>query len=153
MFVGELRHFPRGDAAPVLVVQASALEERPEDGPADAPEVRRAFQDVLDLRALRTVERREAEARKKVADRDPDDRVRRDDRLLRRQHVRAALQQRRRQPRGHVGWMRLVGQRRAAGDGPRRVAEQNRDLVLLGDDLSVEVGNRRRRARERGRRP
>ena len=56
---------------------------------------------------------------KKSADRDADQRVGRHDVLLRRQDVRAALEQRRRQPGRDVRWTRLLGRdRRRARSHP-----------------------------------
>src|SRR5881296_1642516 len=140
---------PRGRGGPIAREQPSTLEERTRERAADRPHVAGALDDVLELAALAPVQTGETEAREEVRHGDADVGVRRHDRLLRLLDVRPPLEQLGRQTDGHLRGRRLAIERLAAHDVAGRPSEQDRELVLLGDDLALELRDARARLGER----
>src|SRR5205807_854847 len=141
-----------GRAHSIVREQAASLEDRPRDRAADGPDVAGTLYHVLELAALAAVEGREAETGEEARQRHTDLGVRGDERLLRLLDVRPSLEKLRRQPDRHFGRGDLAIELEAADDFAWRPSEERRELILLGDDLALELGDVRARLSERRRR-
>src|SRR5438309_484103 len=140
---------PGGRARSIAREKPSTLEERARERARDGPHVAGALHDVLELAALAAVQAAETKAREEVRHRDADIGVCRYQRLLRLLDVGAPLEELGRQTDGHLRGRRFTLERRAARNVTGRPSEKGRELVLFGDDLSLEVRDARPRLGER----
>src|SRR5262249_53560099 len=101
-----------------------------------------------DFRTGRTEERGKAELWKELGFGDTDPRIGAHECLLRLPEIGTALEQGRRQSGRHHGHGDLLVHRLAASNRAGRFAQQDADLVLLGDDVALDLWNVRLRIAE-----
>ena len=109
--------------------------------PPMLPAPRVPAEEVRKRRRLQPDETRQGERGQPIGDRDSHSLAGPDDALLRRQYVRAPLEQLRRYPERDLRRHGCIGQGRSPGNRARRPPEEDADLVLLDRDLQLRFGN------------
>ena len=148
LLVLELRLLPLRDRGPVVPEGAAGVQERPAERPGDRPDRRGAARERRHLGARRAEQRGQAQLREELGLGDADARVGAHELLLRLAEVGPPREERRRQPGRHRRHHRLRVHRRPPRNRRRRLAQQDADLILLGDDVALELRDRRLRFTE-----
>src|SRR5205823_157651 len=138
-----LRLLPLGLRRPIGLKNLPAVKERTGQGAGNGPDARPAFDDVLQFVTGAAAQTGQTQTREETGLGHANLGVRRPERLLGFTDVRPPLKQLRGEANGNLRRGQLLNQGDPTRNRPWSTTEQDTELVFLGDNKALEVGNSR----------